>query len=140
MKKIWSDLVEDLKLSRQEIREMSIDPLTKILVLLFVFSCLDAYFTLVWIDAGLAIEANPVLAPLIKYGPFSFVATKLLLTGLGCLILYHAKRKSKIAAWSIVFLTLGYCVLTVYHIIGAILSADHTLLPAFVNDVVLFFL
>ena len=131
--------MKDLQVSFQEISDRSYSVYTKLLVFLFLFSCLDAHFTLLWIDAGLAIEAYPLLEPLIEHGPFSFVATKLLLTALGCVILHRAKRESKIARLSIVSLTVGYCILTIYHVIGAILSADHTLLPKFLNDIVLFF-
>lgn len=140
MKKIRNNLVEEISTIRQEIAVISLDASTKLLILLFLFSCLDAYFTLLWIDSGLAIEANPLLQPLIEHGPFSFVATKLLLTGLGCIILHRSKNESRLAAWSIAGLAVGYCVLTVYHIIGAVLSTDHTLLPDFVNDTILFFI
>ena len=139
MKKVWSNFKEDIRAARHETSVYSFDPLTKILILLFIFSCLDAYFTLVWIDSGLAIEANPLLEPLIAHGTFSFIATKLLLTAAGCVVLHYAKRESKLAAWSIIVLALGYCILTLYHIVGAVLSADHTLLPDFLNDTILFF-
>jgi len=51
-----------------------------------LLSCMDAFFTLQLIDRG-AIEVNPVMAAMIGQGTLAFAATKMLLTGLGILIL-----------------------------------------------------
>ncbi len=51
-----------------------------------LLSCMDAFFTLQLLDRG-AIEINPVMAALIGQGTLAFAATKMLLTGLGILIL-----------------------------------------------------
>ena len=51
-----------------------------------LLSCMDAFFTLQLLDRG-AIEINPVMAALIGHGTLAFAATKMLLTGLGILIL-----------------------------------------------------
>ena len=51
-----------------------------------LLSCMDAFFTLQLLDRG-AIEINPVMAVMIGQGTLAFAATKMLLTGLGILIL-----------------------------------------------------
>jgi hypothetical protein len=51
-----------------------------------LLSCMDAFFTLQLLDRG-AIEMNPAMAVMIGQGTLAFAATKMLLTGLGILIL-----------------------------------------------------
>ena len=51
-----------------------------------LLSCMDAFFTLQLLDRG-AIEINPAMAVMIGQGTLAFAATKMLLTGLGILIL-----------------------------------------------------
>jgi hypothetical protein len=51
-----------------------------------ILSCMDAFFTLQLLDRG-AIEINPVMATMIGQGTLAFAATKMLLTGLGILVL-----------------------------------------------------
>ena len=53
---------------------------------IMLLSCMDAFFTLQLLDRG-AIEINPVMAVMIGQGTLAFAATKMLLTGLGILIL-----------------------------------------------------
>ena len=53
---------------------------------IMLLSCMDAFFTLQLLDRG-AIEINPVMAVVIGQGTLAFAATKMLLTGLGILIL-----------------------------------------------------
>ena len=56
-----------------------------------LLSCTDAFFTLQLIDRG-AVEMNPVMAVLIGRGTLAFAATKMLLTGLGILVLVFLSR------------------------------------------------
>lgn len=53
---------------------------------IMLLSCMDAFFTLQLLDRG-AIEINPVMAVMIGQGTLAFAATKMLLTGLGILVL-----------------------------------------------------
>jgi Domain of unknown function (DUF5658) len=53
---------------------------------IMLLSCMDAFFTLQLIDRG-AIEINPAMAVMIGQGTLAFAATKMLLTGLGILVL-----------------------------------------------------
>lgn len=52
---------------------------------------MDAFFTLQLIDRG-AIEMNPIMAMLIGKGTLAFAASKMLLTGLGILVLVFLSR------------------------------------------------
>ena len=56
-----------------------------------LLSCMDAFFTLQLIDRG-AIELNPVMALMIGKGTLAFAATKMLLTGVGILVLVFLSR------------------------------------------------
>lgn len=56
-----------------------------------ILSSVDAFFTLQLIDRG-AIEMNPIMAILIGKGTLAFAASKMLLTGLGILVLVFLSR------------------------------------------------
>ncbi len=56
-----------------------------------ILSSMDAFFTLQLIDRG-AIEMNPIMAILIGKGTLAFAASKMLLTGLGILVLVFLSR------------------------------------------------
>jgi hypothetical protein len=56
-----------------------------------LLSCLDAFFTLQLLDRG-AIEVNPVMAMAINQGTLVFAASKLLMTGVGILMLVFLSR------------------------------------------------
>ena len=56
-----------------------------------LLSCTDAFFTLKLIDSGM-VEVNPIMAIVIGQSALTFAATKMLLTGLGILILVFLSR------------------------------------------------
>jgi hypothetical protein len=56
-----------------------------------LLSCLDAFFTLRLLDRG-AIEVNPVMAFAISHGTLAFTVSKMLMTGLGILMLVFLSR------------------------------------------------
>lgn len=56
-----------------------------------LLSCLDAFLTLRLLDRG-AIEVNPVMALAISHGTFAFTVSKMLMTGLGILMLVFLSR------------------------------------------------
>jgi hypothetical protein len=56
-----------------------------------LLSCLDAFFTLRLLDRG-AIEVNPVMALAIDHGTLAFTVSKMLMTGLGILMLVFLSR------------------------------------------------
>ena len=61
-----------------------------------ILSCMDAFFTLQLIDRG-AVEINPFMAIMIGKGTSTFAATKMLLTGLGVLMLVFLSRSQRTA-------------------------------------------
>lgn len=134
MKKKWSNLRDNIKEEWYFLCNRKVEKFSLLILGIFSLSVLDAFFTLTWIKSGLAVEANPLLQDLIVHGDLSFVGTKVLLTGLGCLFLESAKEKSRLAKAAIVFLFCMYTCLTVYHMYGALQSVDPSHLPEFLND------
>ena len=72
-----------------------------------LLSCMDAFFTLQLLDRG-AVEVNPIMAIVISKSTLTFAVTKLLLTGLGILMLVFLSR------WKIFNLMRTGIVLTIF--------------------------
>jgi hypothetical protein len=93
---------------------------------ILVLNLLDAVFTLLWVWAGLAREANPLLRDLVQHSPVAFAASKLALVGLGSLLLWHW-RERPLAVVAIFVAFLAYYALLLAHVgflslvIGALL-------------------
>ena len=134
MKKAWSDFKSSFKDTWVFLRGIEIEKYSLFIFIIFFLSILDAVFTLIWIKSGLAIEANPLLGRLLEHGDAPFILTKVALTGCGCAFLGWTKAKSRFSKASIVCLLILYSGLTVYHILGAAHSVDHSVLPDFIND------
>ncbi len=82
---------------------------------LLVLNLLDALFTLVWIQLGLAREANPLLRNLVETQPVLFVATKLALVGAASWLLWR-RRHRPLAVIAIFVAFLLYYALLLYHL------------------------
>ena len=80
-----------------------------------VLNLLDAVFTLVWIESGLAREANVVLADLVENHAVAFVVVKLSLVSLGSLLLWRQRRRA-LAVVGIFAVFLVYYFLLLYHL------------------------
>jgi hypothetical protein len=80
-----------------------------------VLNLLDALFTLVWVWAGLAREANPLLDELVHGHPIAFVAAKLGLVGLGSLLLWRLRHRP-LAVVAIFVAFLAYYGLLLIHV------------------------
>lgn len=94
------------------------------LIGIFLMSCVDAVFTLMWIKLEIGKEVNPLLEYSLQWGKTYFVSGKILLTLLGSLILF-ACRRNKIARAASLVLFVVYFFLIVYHCIGsAIILSD----------------
>lgn len=137
MKKRWNKFYSSLAEEWEFLKNIKVEKYTLLIALIFLLSILDAVFTLTWIRSGLAIEANPLLNTLLNHGNFAFLATKIFLTAVGCVFLLYTKDQSRLSKASIVFLFLTYSLLTVYHCVGALQSIDHSVLPDFVDDALL---
>jgi hypothetical protein len=93
---------------------------------LLVLNLLDAVFTLFWVHAGLAREANPLLRELVVHHPVAFVAAKLALVTLGSLLLWW-RRHRPLAAIAVFVAFLAYYGLLLMHVgfLGKLLPALH---------------
>ncbi len=82
---------------------------------LLVLNLLDAIFTLVWIRAGLAREANALMRDLVNEHAVLFVIAKLGLVSLGSLVLW--KRRAHAGAVVAIFVVfLVYYFILLYHL------------------------
>jgi hypothetical protein len=86
-----------------------------------VLNLVDTVFTLIWIDAGIATEGNPLMAATLAWHPIGFVTTKIALVSLGVLALWR-QRERGIAIVGLVGSAVVYAGLAAYH-----LSAAHLL-------------
>lgn len=90
-----------------------------LLIGLFLMSCVDAVFTLLWIKIGVGEELNPVLLYFLQWGNLSFVTGKVLLTVLGSLTLFLC-RENKSARNAATILFSFYFLLILYHCFGSL--------------------
>lgn len=82
---------------------------------ILVLNLLDAIFTLFWVQAGLAREANPFLRDLVASSPVAFVVVKLGLVGLGSSMLWR-HRERPLAVIAIFSLFVVYYALLLWHL------------------------
>lgn len=82
-----------------------------------VLNLLDAIFTMASVQAGLAVEANPLMEPLLSASPVVFVLAKTNLVSLGLMLLWRLRRRPSAVAGIIGSAGL-YAAIVVYHIAG----------------------
>ena len=80
-----------------------------------VLNLLDAVFTLFWVGAGLASEANPFLHELVHGHPLTFVTAKLALVGLASLLFWRLRQRP-LAVIAIFIAFLVYYALLLVHV------------------------
>ena len=91
--------------------------LKTLLVAVLTLNLFDACATLLWVNGGLATEANPVMADLLYTSPHLFVLTKMSLAAFGCLLLWRLRTNPAVHFVS-ECLVLVYGALGVYHLQG----------------------
>jgi hypothetical protein len=92
-------------------------------MLIVIGSCTDALLTLVLVERGLAVEANPLMAPLVGHSALAFALVKVVLTAGGVLLLTQLARLRAFGSIPVgVFL---YLVLAIY---GALITYECSLL------------
>ena len=73
----------------------------------------DASLTWHWVSSGVAEELNPIMDYALQTSPFLFFGSKIILTGLGCLLLWRLRehRMARIcgAALAGVYLAIMTC-------------------------------
>lgn len=79
-----------------------------------LFSLIDAVLTMAVVLAGLAIEANPLMAALLHHGPIWFVLGKTALVGGGVAVLWRFRRRP-LALPGAAFACGCYAVVLVHH-------------------------
>ena len=80
-----------------------------------VLNLLDALFTLLWVRAGLAREANTLLDELVNEHAVGFVLTKLLLVSGGSWLLWQ-RRERPLAVIAIFIAFVLYYLVVLYHL------------------------
>jgi hypothetical protein len=95
-----------------------------IVCVVLVLNLVDAVFTLLWVGAGLAREANPLLAHLVRQYPVGFALAKLGLVGLSSVLLWRLRHRP-LAVVSIFCSFVVYYLVLLHHLsfLGTILRA-----------------
>jgi hypothetical protein len=86
-----------------------------IVKVVLVLNLFDAIFTLIWVYAGLAREANPLLAEVILEHPVLFAAAKIGVVTLASLFLWRLRNRP-LAVVGIFLAFLVYYGLFLYHV------------------------
>jgi hypothetical protein len=90
------------------------DKLKGLIFFLILFNVLDGMMTIAWVGSGRATEANPLMELLIQIHPVLFMATKILLVGLGALLLWRFRDRA-LAVGSLYLCVAAYLLLMLYH-------------------------
>ena len=85
---------------------------------LIVLNLVDAIFTLVYTEVGVATEANPLMDTALRSSPLAFMLVKLALVSLGVLVLWRLRHR-RAAAVGLVGATTAYLSLVAYHVTAA---------------------
>ena len=97
-----------------------------LVAVLALFNGIDTALTLALVRAGLANEANPVMAASLSAGPAWFVLHKLTLVGGGLTVLWFTRRR-KLAQVGLVLCCAIYSALMIVHVWSAKLLMEHHL-------------
>ncbi len=86
--------------------------------LVIVLNLVDALWTLVFIETGVADEANPLMLRALDHGWVGFMAIKLALVSLSVLLLWRLRhrRAAALALWSG---AMAYTLVVAYHVSNA---------------------
>lgn len=96
--------------------------LRRFAMLTVVLNLLDAVFTLSFVQAGLAEEANPLMESALAVSPVLFMLAKLSLVSLGVALLWRM-RGHRVAAFGILGAAIVYFLVVAYHLRGVHLVA-----------------
>ena len=80
-----------------------------------VLNLLDAIFTLVWVESGVASEGNPFMDRAMAHGPLGFMAIKLALVSL-CVGLLWRLRHRRAAATALITCAIAYAAVMLVHL------------------------
>ena len=85
-----------------------------------ILNLLDACATIVWVESGLAYEANPLMKYLLDISPGLFLFFKLLLVNLGISLLWIYREKS-FARLVTIPVAAVYAGVGIYHLVHVII-------------------
>ncbi len=89
--------------------------LNSIVKAVLVLNLLDSVLTLIWVNTGIAEEANIFLRDLVNNSPVTFMFVKISLVSLGSLLLWRFRRHPfAVAGLFLVFI--AYSAIFVYHL------------------------
>ena len=83
-----------MDIKQQADKLVSIESHRVTLILTVILNLLDAGLTLTWVLAGYAIEANPLMASALDFGPIPFMLAKITVVNLGLTILWIRRRRT----------------------------------------------
>ncbi len=89
----------------------------KLILAIFLLSCLDAIFTITWVELNIGEELNPLLLYFIDIGPVHFMVIKLCLTAAGCVV-FQLTKKHPFCKKAIQYTLLLYILVNIYHLLG----------------------
>ena len=84
-------------------------------ILVVVLNIIDAVMTILYVRAGLASEANPLMAAALNHSALAFLVLKLSLVVL-CVSFLWRLRHQRFAVWGLAFTSAAYSALLVYHL------------------------
>lgn len=82
-----------------------------------IANVVDAVFTIIYTDLGVAREANPLLGPALEDSPLRFMLIKLGLVSLGVLLLWRLRHR-RAAVAGLIAAAATYSWLIGYHLTG----------------------
>ncbi len=80
-----------------------------------ICNVIDAVFTIIYTDLGLAREANPLLSSALADSPLLFMLIKLALVSMGVLLLWRLRHR-RTAAAGLIASGAAYSWLIIYHL------------------------
>src|SRR5688572_4305321 len=99
-------------------RQMSSRMATRAAGLVIILNLLDAIWTLCFVEAGVADEANPVMASALGHGPVGFMFVKLALVSLSVLLLWRLRHR-KSATFALFSGATAYGLVVCWHLANA---------------------
>jgi hypothetical protein len=100
------------------LRKLATKHLALLAGLVIVLNLLDAIWTLTFVEAGVAEEANPLMSSALGHGPLGFMIAKLALVSLSVMLLWRLRHRAGAALglWSGV---VTYTFVVAYHVSNA---------------------
>lgn len=85
---------------------------------LLILNLIDGVSTIIFLIAGKATEANPLMNLLWQFGPVSFISFKLFIVSMGVVLIanYFAKKNPRFALSALILATIPYVMVLFHHL------------------------